>query len=173
MGEGKTKEMTASLPEAGIAVICIDEFFECDWSGRLYVRSSEEPYLFHGTLELLEALERFYDKMDYPQVSVNPRSFESTVHNKNDKKPEEFHGARKQEQKVVLSREEMEEKRGKRATFFVRIQYRQRATWQGQITWVEQQKKAEFRSILELLKIMDQTEDGGEYHQWSEAGQIR
>lgn len=153
-----------SLPEAGVAVVCVDEFCEYDRSGRLYVRSSKEPYLFHGTLEMLEVLEQFYDRMDYPQASVNHRSFDPAVKNKSEKNPGEFHGARKQEQKVVLSREEIEEKRGKRATFFVRIQYRQRATWQGQITWVEQKKKAEFRSILELLKIMDQTEECG----WSE-----
>lgn len=167
MSEGKRTGNAVGLSEAGMAVICMDEFCEYDWKGRLYVRSRQEPFIFHGTLELLEALEQFYDRMDYPQASVNGRSFGSAAKNKSERRAGEFKEARKQEQEVVLSREQVEENRGKRATFFVRIQYRQRATWQGQITWAEQHKRAEFRSTLELLKIMDRTEDSGEYR-WSE-----
>lgn len=44
-----------------------------------------------------------------------------------------------------------------RATFMVRIQYRQNATWQGQVTWAEKQQTMLFRSALELLKLMDST----------------
>lgn len=167
MGAEKSTKMAVGLSEAGMAVVCMDGFCEYDWNGRLYVRSRQEPFVFHGTLELLETLEQFYDRMDYPQASVNDRSFGSAARNKNGRRTGEFQEARKPERKVVLSREQIEENRGKKATFFVRIQYRQRATWQGQITWVEQQKRAEFRSTLELLKIMDRTEDSGEYR-WSE-----
>ena len=44
------------------------------------------------------------------------------------------------------------------ATFIVRIQYRQNASWQGQVTWAEENKTASFRSALELLKLIDSTE---------------
>ena len=40
-------------------------------------------------------------------------------------------------------------------TFVVKILDRQNATWQGEVTWVEEQKVQHFRSALELLKMID------------------
>lgn len=42
------------------------------------------------------------------------------------------------------------------STFLVRIEYCQNKTWQGKITWAEENKVAHFRSALELLRIMDE-----------------
>lgn len=44
---------------------------------------------------------------------------------------------------------------GVNQTFIVNVKYRQNATWQGTVTWVEEKKKASFRSLLELIKLMD------------------
>ena len=41
-------------------------------------------------------------------------------------------------------------------TFEVSVKFRQSATWQGQITWIEENKKQNFRSALEMLKLMDE-----------------
>ena len=35
------------------------------------------------------------------------------------------------------------------------VMYRQNATWQGSVTWAEKDQKANFRSALELIKLMD------------------
>ena len=32
---------------------------------------------------------------------------------------------------------------------------RQNATWQGSVTWVEKKEKQQFRSALELLKLIE------------------
>lgn len=40
-------------------------------------------------------------------------------------------------------------------TFIVKIVNRQHSTWQGSITWVEEDKTQNFRSALELLKLID------------------
>ena len=40
-------------------------------------------------------------------------------------------------------------------TFLVKIVNSQNATWQGSVTWVEEQKTQNFRSALELLKLID------------------
>lgn len=45
-------------------------------------------------------------------------------------------------------------------TFIVNVKYRQNATWQGTVTWVEEKQKASFRSVLELLKLMDSAIQG-------------
>ncbi|NBK91634.1 hypothetical protein D5278_06500 [bacterium 1XD21-13] len=61
-----------------------------------------------------------------------------------------------------MSKEDLEQKRGGKATFLVRVQYRQRATWQGQVTWLEKNRTVSFRSALELLKLIDSVENGKE-----------
>ena len=40
-------------------------------------------------------------------------------------------------------------------TFIVKILDQRNATWQGTVTWVEEQKTQNFRSALELLKMID------------------
>ena len=59
----------------------------------------------------------------------------------------------------------MDKRRSEQGTFIVRIQYRQNATWQGHVTWVEENKTLPFRSALELIKMIDSTkeEDAGEW----------
>ena len=47
------------------------------------------------------------------------------------------------------------EERGECATFVVRVMYRQNTSWQGEVTWVEEQKKERFRSALELVRLLD------------------
>lgn len=41
------------------------------------------------------------------------------------------------------------------STFVVQILSNQNATWQGTVTWVDEQKTQNFRSALELLKLID------------------
>ena len=64
----------------------------------------------------------------------------------------------KEEKAVVMKEETMNKHQGEKATFVVRIQYRQNASWQGQVTWAEKNKTVPFRSALELLKLIDSTE---------------
>ena len=45
-------------------------------------------------------------------------------------------------------------KNGK-GTILVQILSRRNATWQGTVTWVERNESINFRSALELLKIID------------------
>ena len=43
----------------------------------------------------------------------------------------------------------------KTETFVVKILDSQNSTWQGRVTWVEENKTQHFRSALELLKMID------------------
>lgn len=51
----------------------------------------------------------------------------------------------------------MEEKRGSppKATFVVRIHFRRNSTWQGTVTWADTKRTQNFRSALELVRLMD------------------
>lgn len=55
-------------------------------------------------------------------------------------------------------------------TFLLNIQDRQNATWQGSVTWVERNQRQNFRSALELIKLIESAleeneKDGGESHE--------
>lgn len=39
--------------------------------------------------------------------------------------------------------------------FVVEVKSCENHTWQGTITWVEEQKKENFRSALEMIRLMD------------------
>ena len=40
-------------------------------------------------------------------------------------------------------------------TFVIRIYGQENATWQGEVQWTSGQKKQNFRSVLELMKLID------------------
>ena len=50
----------------------------------------------------------------------------------------------------------MDSKRNEKSTFLVQIHFRQKETWQGQVTWAEENKTVSFRSALELLRLLDE-----------------
>ena len=41
------------------------------------------------------------------------------------------------------------------STFLVKIKYRQNSSWQGSVQWVETGKTQNFKSCLELMRLMD------------------
>lgn len=48
---------------------------------------------------------------------------------------------------------------GKKGTFVVHVQYRENATWQGEVVWAERKESLKFRSALELLRLIDSALD--------------
>jgi len=45
------------------------------------------------------------------------------------------------------------------ATFVIHVQHRQHSSWQGEITWMDKGKKEYFRSVWELVKLMNSVFD--------------
>ena len=45
---------------------------------------------------------------------------------------------------------------GKIATFQIQVLFREFRTWQGRIVWKEQNQEASFRSVLELMQLLDE-----------------
>lgn len=43
---------------------------------------------------------------------------------------------------------------GKLETFLIHVQYRQNATWQGELFWKEKEKIRKFHSALEFLRLI-------------------
>lgn len=138
--------MNISAPN--IMCVCIDGREEGDSRGRLYCCYSEREVPFDNEYQLLQIMEGLMEQIDYPQSSVQIRSFSKVSGNK---KKEEL--AKVMDGRAVVSH------LGKVNTFIIHIQYRQNATWQGEILWVEQEKKEKFRSALELLKLFENAMD--------------
>ena len=58
-----------------------------------------------------------------------------------------------------MSDESLLSKHGDIGTFIVRVQHRQNSSWQGRITWMEEDKTVCFRSIWEMIKLIENAVD--------------
>ena len=142
-------ERQVSLAVSSVVKLCFDALGHGEWKGRLHTRYHEEPILFDNASELLERMEQFYDWLGFPQASTKSRSFRE--------RKAQTVTSNQRNHVIVTRQEDMDKQRGDKATFVVRVQYRQNATWQGQVTWTEENKTVAFRSALELLKLIDST----------------
>ncbi|MEG1585172.1 MAG: hypothetical protein RR361_08985 [Anaerovorax sp.] len=136
--------------------ICVDGRKDGNMTGRLYCGCLPEGKLFGGVEELLLMVDRVMDDIKFPQSTVDKRLF-----SKRNVEPKKF---RKKDREVLLSMRKFdtEGQKGEKATFILEVQFRQNASWQGNIRWVEKQETMHFRSALEMIKLMDSvTEAGG------------
>ena len=133
-----------------LMVICIDSRRDGKETGRLYSCYSREPGLFDDPYQLLLMMEEVMEKINYPQASVALRQYGG--------KPNADYVRREKPEKV-MEQQELLDFRGERATYAVRIQYRQYATWQGELVWLEKNVAKSFNSELEMLKLMDNMRD--------------
>ncbi len=128
-----------------LCTLCVDAWNGGNGEGRLYNYYSEMPQRFVSQYDALKKIDDLCDRLNYPQAAEQPRSFAKAA------------AAPVQRKKVekCMSKDKLLEPRGKMATFVVHVMYRQNATWQGSVTWAEKDQKANFRSALELIKLMD------------------
>jgi hypothetical protein len=117
-------------------MVCVDAGSTGEMSGRLCNPYLEGSTVFHNTLEMLEQMEKLLDQMHLPQAFTSARTFVRPA-------PAE-----------VKEHEERTPQIGALATFAVRVLFRQNASWQGSVTWVEGKQEESFRSVLELLLLM-------------------
>ena len=55
--------------------------------------------------------------------------------------------------------EELLRKHGDLGSFIIRVQHRQNSSWQGRITWMEEDKTVQFRSVWEMIKLIESAVD--------------
>lgn len=138
-----------TLNEMGSVRVCVDSYSAGEMSGRIYEACSEDPIEFNNVITLLKNLDDIYNSNEYPQASMKQRSFGAgkTKDTEEDKDMAEH--------KLVKPSGVMSNVRGKAATFRVKVMFRQNASWQGNVTWVEKGKEESFRSALELIMLID------------------
>jgi len=125
--------------------------------GELHSQYLETPYLFSSLVRMIGKMEEIFDTNRFPEKYMLPRSFGI---NKNKKNQNEENGS--ETVKDLDSPEKNEASGGSKCTFEISVRFRQNATWQGQIFWAEKNLTQNFRSVLEMLKLMDEALTDGE-----------
>ena len=110
-----------------------------DLCGTIMHNSLPEMKYFSGIEQLLKWIDVIMKQPGFPESTVKYRSFKDGE-KKMDKMPMEF-----------------TTEHGEKATFVVSVMYCQNATWQGTVKWLEGGRTEKFRSLLELIKLMDST----------------
>jgi hypothetical protein len=124
-------------------LVCVDDSQDGRFTGRLYNTYRQEGLRFQGVLEFLSQMEELLDSMKLPQSFTTKRSFSPM-------------------EALEPMMSGAEQCPGQEATFLLRVLFRQNASWQGSVTWVEAKAETPFRSALELLLMMRSALAGGE-----------
>lgn len=139
----------SSISSIPFYLICIDEVEEANFSGRLYCGIIIEGLKFQGVEELIFSMENIMDKIEFPQSTVNKRAF------KEKNGFTKLSADLRQELQKTMRRYNPDNQRGKKATIAAQIQFRQNASWQGMLKWIEQEKAFEFESEFQFMTILD------------------
>lgn len=124
-------------------VVCVDAYTDGVPAGRFYNPAQPQGVAFQSMVQFLIRMEDMLNELRYPQSFVAARSFGHSM-----------------EERAARSAPEGGGQSGKIATFAVRVLFRQNASWQGSITWLEGGREESFRSVLELIFLMDSALSG-------------
>lgn len=130
-------------------VLCVNDASGQQLDAKLYHAYSRQPTEIYGMEQLLFEMESLFDAVDFPHSTTNDRNFREM------KKP--VNPKRKKEK--VMTDKELLSKHGYQGTFIIRVQHRQHSSWQGRITWMDQNKTVYFRSVWELIKLVSNALD--------------
>ncbi len=117
-------------------IVCIDSWENDVPAGRFY-----NPYLpagksFVSLMQFLQEMEQVLDQMEFPKSFTAVREFSPVP-------------------PLPVEEAAAEGRVGRVATFAVRVLFRQNVSWQGSVTWLEGRQEQSFRSVLELLLLMN------------------
>lgn len=99
--------------------------------------------------QFMKILNQHFDKYNMPQSTHILRDFKYRI-KKSQMNIELIKGVSKLGENIDFNKDDA------KSTFLVHVMYRQNSSWQGKIEWVETGQKVNFRSSLELIKLLDQ-----------------
>ncbi len=136
--EWSEKHMSAKVWNEAFCTttVCINSYEDGILQGHFFNRFLPEGRSFNSTIQFLLEMEQMLDEMAFPQPFHTARSFAKT-------------------QSMDTGPPVMVSQTGTVATFTVRVLFRQNASWQGSVIWQEGRVEQSFRSVLELIVLMD------------------
>lgn len=120
-----------------ITLVCIDRYEQNVPAGRFYNSYLEQWFDFDSLIQFVLKLDACLDETKLPQSFAQARRF-SPVNRSWPARPPET-----------------DIRPGRLATFSLRIMFRQNASWQGTMTWLEGKKEQSFRSLKEFIVLLD------------------
>lgn len=117
-------------------LVCIDSYENGNPQGRLY-NSLTDDESFSSLSQLLIKAEQILDDLQSPQSYTTHRTFSHIL------------------QPMENSCSGSRVRKGSEATFELRVIFRQHTSWQGVIAWLEEKREQSFRSVLEMILLMD------------------
>ena len=130
-------------------VVCVHRADGEGIAGSFYHSYSPDPVPFRNLEQLVLGMERLYDRLNFPHPANSERTFGE------ERRP----AATTIERKKIMSDESLLRRHGDIGTFIVRVQHRQNSSWQGRITWMEEDRTIQFRSIWEMIKLIESAVD--------------
>jgi hypothetical protein len=122
--------------EGSKMLICLDSYRGGVPEGRIYGPGFGTE-TFQSLTQFLIKVENLLDDMQFPQSCTAKRTFPT----------------------ITIPLETIpplsQMRRGAEATFEIRVIFRQHTSWQGTILWLEKNLTQNFRSVLELILLMD------------------
>ena len=118
-------------------LLCVDGYDAGVLRGRFYHPVWPEGRQVQSLTQFLLQMEDLLNEIDRPQSDTVVRRFRTDT----DPRQEGLPAGR--------------EGKGDQATFRLRVLFRQHTSWQGEITWVENGQTQRFRSVLELIHLLD------------------
>ena len=118
-------------------MVYVDSYHKHVPTGRFHIASSPETKPFESLSHLLLQINESLDREKYPQSYMELRRFHDPQTNE------------------VTGSTAVTHQMGKVATFAIRILFRQNASWQGSVVWVDGKQEECFRSVLELIVLID------------------
>jgi len=118
-------------------VVSINNYDHGILCGHLHPTFSDEHLPFKGTIAFLQSIEALLNSTKFPQSFCSVRRFQPVGHAPTPASSSSGLG------------------NGRLATFSLKILFRQNASWQGSLCWLENNQEVPFRSVLELLLLID------------------
>lgn len=125
--------------------LCVDSYQHGELKGRYYnLGLAGGSRKFESLAQFLVSAENLFDSINFPQAFAAKRSFAPS----SDVASGEYAAS--------------ESRTGGQGTFIIRLLFRQHTSWQGSVTWLEGGGEQTFRSVLELILLMDSALGGCE-----------
>ena len=137
-------------------VLCVDQTSHHNMSGRFYHSYKDSASSFVNLEDLLFQMEALFDQLVFPYPSTNERQFIKAQ----DTDSQAANNRRQTEKREkIMKDEELLMQHGDLGSFIIRVQHRQNSSWQGRITWIEKNQTVYFRSVWEMMKLIENAID--------------
>ena len=120
-----------------VCVVKISSYEDRNPRGVIQNPNFEQDVRFDNLTQLLLSMDELFDEIQNPRRAMTPRGFV-----KESAEAKDGGAAPPAGEKTI-------------ATFRIDVMFRQNASWQGNLVWMDEKQETQFRSALELVMEMD------------------